>query len=86
MTPGTDKNKVSRAISSVRESRRELIERFHLQLSDEQLEESFGGWVLPAHLLANGTINSYELSRALEQIQEDIEQQSGQTVTVLLEP
>jgi hypothetical protein len=86
MSQALDRTKVERAVCAVRESRRELINQFHLKLNEAGLEESFDGWVLPAHLIPNGTVNSYELSRAIEEIQQDIEKQSGQTVTVLLEP
>lgn len=90
MTPMTpsftpDKSKVVNAVTAVRTNRRDLFERFHVKLFEERLDLSFGIWVLPAELHPNGPVDAYDLSNALMEIQRDIEQQSGQEVTVFLE-
>jgi hypothetical protein len=87
MTPSftPDKDRVVQAVNAVRSTRRELLEKFHVRLFEERLDLSFGAWVLPAELLPNGPIDAYDLSNALMEIQRDIEQKSGQEVTVFLE-
>ncbi|HYE63235.1 MAG TPA: hypothetical protein VD997_14665 [Phycisphaerales bacterium] len=87
MTPSfvPDKTKVAEAVDAVRKSRRDVLDRFHLQLFEDRLELSFGIWILPAIHHANGPFDGYDMARAVTDIQRDIEERSGQEVTVFLE-
>jgi hypothetical protein len=87
MTPNfvPDRGRVAQAVDAVRKSRRDVLDRFHLHLYEDRLDLSFGIWVLPAEHHANGPFDGYDMAKAIIDIQRDIEERSGQEVTVFLE-
>ena len=60
------------------------VKAFALRFDETSIDESSGGWELPVASDAED-VNAYELTRAIERIQERLEKETGEFVTVYLE-
>jgi hypothetical protein len=85
------KDQVLKAIETIRQELHTELLIFPLVLHPELLNESYGGWLLPAEFAGSGAGHkSYDLHRLIEKIEDRLQDVlghgPGSTVTVDLAP
>ena len=60
------------------------VKAFALQYHDSALDESSGGWEFPV-ISGAEDVDAYELTRAIERIQEKLEKETGEFISVYLD-
>jgi hypothetical protein len=79
------RDRVKRAAEEVAARRQSELDRLHLRLDVDSLNEVSGGWILYAHLDENGNaFKPHELHRLLEAVGDEIEESSGEWITIAL--
>lgn len=75
-----------RAAEAVRRSSHEMKDRlnaFGVMLREQDLQESYGAWLLPAELRASEAVRkSYELHLLLEEVENKLKDATAETFTI----
>jgi hypothetical protein len=80
-------DKVRQAVQQALEELGVELEDFQLVLFPEQVESSFGGWLVPAEIRPSKTgRKSYELHRLIEKLEDRLHDLTESTVTIDLKP
>ncbi len=81
------KAKVIEAVKQVSKERADLLSKFGIRLDTQDVEESYGLWIVPAVYYAGGIpYHALDLNRALEDMQQQLEGMTGSSISILLNP